>query len=242
MTRDDRVRLAYDRSGVRHGGQRVAGVDPDLGQRVSPPDLVDGAVHHQLPLVDQRDAIAERLDLIHMVRREDRAAAVPAAFQQQVLYQANIHRIQAGRRLVEDAELGVGESAPAICTFWDMPLLRRSTFQVETCGSSTPLQPLERPPARVGPREPLERAEVRDHIDHAQLGVEPALLRQIAKPVEVLAAPWLPEDTNRPRIGTDDVHETRMSVLLPAPFGPSNPKISPAGTSNVTPRSATVWP
>ena len=35
---------------------------------------------------------------------------------------------------------------------------------------------------------------------------------------------------------------TRMSVLLPAPFGPSNPKISPAGTSNVTPRSATVWP
>ena len=31
-----------------------------------------------------------------------------------------------------------------------------------------------------------------------------------------------------------------MSVLLPAPFGPSNPKISPAWTSNDTPRSAGV--
>jgi len=34
----------------------------------------------------------------------------------------------------------------------------------------------------------------------------------------------------------------RMSVLFPAPFGPSSPKISPAPTSKETPRSATVLP
>ena len=31
-------------------------------------------------------------------------------------------------------------------------------------------------------------------------------------------------------------------VLLPAPFGPTSPKISPASTANVIPSTATVGP
>src|SRR4029450_1763188 len=34
----------------------------------------------------------------------------------------------------------------------------------------------------------------------------------------------------------------RINVLLPAPLGPSRPKISPLFTSNDTPRSATIRP
>ena len=34
----------------------------------------------------------------------------------------------------------------------------------------------------------------------------------------------------------------RMGVVLPAPFGPSRPKISPACTSKLTSWTAFVWP
>ena len=34
----------------------------------------------------------------------------------------------------------------------------------------------------------------------------------------------------------------RIVVVLPAPFGPTNPTISPSGTENVTPSSATMSP
>ena len=86
------------------------------------------------------------------------------------------------------------------------------------------LQPLERPPASVGAREPLERAEVRQHVDHAQLGVEPALLRQVAKPIEVLAPPRLAEDADRPRIGPDDVHEDADQRALAGAVRPEQPE------------------
>ena len=144
MTRETVSDSRTIEAAVRHGGQRAAGVDPDLGQRVSPPDFVDGAVDHQLPLVDERHAIAERLDLIHMVRREDRRAAVPAAFDQQVLHEANVDRIETGRRLVEDAELGVGEQGAGY-----LHLLRHALAQaIDLPGRDVrqfdALQPLER--------------------------------------------------------------------------------------------------
>src|SRR2546423_9307573 len=46
----------------------------------------------------------------------------------------------------------------------------------------------------------------------------------------------------RPASGDSSVARTRTSVVLPAPFGPSSPKIAPSGTSRSTPASASVEP
>src|SRR4051812_29517140 len=46
----------------------------------------------------------------------------------------------------------------------------------------------------------------------------------------------------RPASGCNSVARMRTSVVLPAPFGPSSPKIAPSGTSRSTPASASVEP
>src|SRR5690606_16562377 len=46
----------------------------------------------------------------------------------------------------------------------------------------------------------------------------------------------------RPSAGRSSPSSVRMSVVLPAPLGPSKPKISPRRTRNDTPRSASTLP
>ena len=66
-----------DRAGhSRNGRQRAARVNANFRQRMVAADLVDLAIDHQSAAIDHGDAIAERLDLVHLVGREDRRAAV----------------------------------------------------------------------------------------------------------------------------------------------------------------------
>ena len=90
-------------------GSGALGVHHHLRQRVPPPHFVDRAVDQQLPLVDQRDAVAERLDLVHVVGGQDGGAPAAAAFEEQILHQADVDGIETGRRLIEDAQLRVGQ-------------------------------------------------------------------------------------------------------------------------------------
>ena len=52
----------------------------------------------------------------------------------------------------------------------------------------------------------------------------------------------IPATVAVPASGTASVVRTRTAVVLPAPFGPSSPRIVPAGTSKETPASAWVSP
>lgn len=66
-------------------------------------------------------------------------------------------------------------------------------------------------------------------------------------PIDVLmrsASRWMSQPTTvpRPPVGSRMPHSMRMVVDLPAPFGPSTPKLSPRRTSNVTSRTATSSP
>ena len=51
-----------------------------------------------------------------------------------------------------------------------------------------------------------------------------------------------PATLAEPRSGRSSVASTRTAVVLPAPFGPSMPRIEPRGTSRSTPSSALVLP
>ena len=52
----------------------------------------------------------------------------------------------------------------------------------------------------------------------------------------------MPATVADPESGRASVVSTRTAVVLPAPFGPSRPRIVPAGTAMSTPASAWVSP
>jgi hypothetical protein len=84
----------------------------------------------------------------------------------------------------------------------------------------------------------------RQDLAHLQATVEIALLRnhrdalldldRVARHVDPMIQP-------DPLVGSTLVVSTPMVVVLLAPFGPSNPKISPRRTSNDTPPTALVF-
>ena len=95
------------------------------------------------------------LDLIHLMGRQDRGAAVAAPLEQQVLHQPDVDGIEAGRRLVEHAQLRIAQEHGG-----DLHLLRHALAQpIDLPGRDVrqldALEPLERAPARVGARQPL---------------------------------------------------------------------------------------
>src|SRR3954463_14003518 len=51
-----------------------------------------------------------------------------------------------------------------------------------------------------------------------------------------------PATAKVPRLGARIVVSTRIAVVLPAPFGPSTPRISPGATENVRSATATSRP
>ena len=154
-TRHDPSSSLRRRARDRHGRQRPAGVHAHFRPRVAAAHFVDRAVDHQLPLVDQRHAIAERLDLVHLVRREDRRAAVLAPLEQQVLHEPHVDRIEPGRRLVEHADIRIAQErrgdldllAHALAEPLDLP--GRDVRQFDL------LEPHERAFVRLGARQTL---------------------------------------------------------------------------------------
>ena len=113
-----------------------------------------------------------------------------------VLNEPHVHRIEPGRRLVEHAQLGIAQQHRG-----DLHLLRHALAQtIDFPGRDVrqldPLQPLDRPPAGLRAAEPFQRAEIGQHVGHAELGIEAALLRQVSESIEMLAPPRLAEDTH----------------------------------------------
>src|SRR3954447_16542210 len=114
------------------------------------------ALRDEAPLLDDRDAVAECLRLVEVVRgQEDRLAEVLQRAHD-VPRRAPRRRVEAGRRLVEEDQLGVAD-------------------QREREGQAPQLAAAERPRVRAGL---LGEARQRDHLVHvARGGVETGPMR-----------------------------------------------------------------
>ena len=96
-------------------------------------------------------AVAQRLDLIHLMGREDRRAPVAPAFEQQVLHEPDVDRIEPRCRLVEHAQLGIAQQHGG-----DLDLLRHALAQpvdlpsrdVRQLDALEPLAPIAGAPRR----------------------------------------------------------------------------------------------
>ena len=78
-----------------------------------------------------------------------------------------------------------------------------------------------------------------------QLAVEAGILKDDAEPLRTssgFATGSRPSSAMVPLVGRSSVVSIWIVVVLPAPFGPRNAKISPAGTSNEMPSTALTSP
>ena len=141
------------------------------------------------------------------MRRENRRASVAPALEQEILHEPDVDRIEPGRRLVEHAQLGVAQQHGGDLHLLGHALAQAIDLPAGDMRQLDALEPFARAPARLGAAEALERAEVGHHVGDGQLRVEPALLRQVAEAVEVLAPPRLAEHAHLARVRPDDVHQ-----------------------------------
>ena len=163
----------------------------------------------------------------------------PAASPRELLHDAALEdRIHAGRELVEEDDrrvdhehLGHLHAAPEAAAqvhhlavrFGASVRSRSSTRSARgwISARAQPVKPREGGEVVAHREEQLDRRFL-NHDRDAPPHVERSRRRRRGR------ARW-----PRPKVGRDSVERMRRSVVLPAPFGPSRPKIEPRATSNV---------
>jgi hypothetical protein len=196
----------------------------DFRPRILPPHVVHIAVDHQLSPVNQRHAIAQGFDLVHLVCRQDGRAAVSPPFEEQLLHQPHVYRVEPGGRLVEHAQLRVALERRS-----DLDLLRHSLaealdFPAANLRELDTRQPLAGAPAGVGATQAFERAEVGHDVDDRQLRVQAAFLRQVAEAIQVIAVTRFAEHAHLTGVGPDDIHQDPDEGALAGAVGPEQPE------------------
>ena len=223
-------------------GRRVLAVDlqPARARRRDAGHLLQflrRAERQQLGQIDVADAAAA-LGLVHVVRGDDQRDALGRQAEQQVPQVAAGHRVDAGRRLVQE----------------DQP---RPVHQGTHQGQA--LLPAAGEPAGVAIHVGSEPGQLdqfllalagllrRQAIDagvkvHVLVGRQILVQGKLLRHVADLGTRLVPTRCQRPGPAPSAVpaasgirpHSPRISVVLPEPFGPSRPKTSPWATVRLT--------
>ena len=149
-------------------------------------------------------------------------------------------RVEPGERLVEDQQGGVVDQRDRQLGPLLVAVRERLDPPVGLPGQPDPLERGPSGPPRRRERQPGEPGEVGDLLEHPHAGIEPAFLGHVADPaagagIDRRAVPA----QRRRRRARRARAPTRISVVLPAPLGPSRPTTRPGSTVRVQASSAT---
>ena len=238
----------------RRGGRGWRGpgtsADDRAGDRTAPAARLTSAcstsagfaASHESAAIQHGDAIAARFGLIDVVsRKEDRVAIVAEA------REVGVEGIASGRverrgRLVEKQDRRVvDESHREI-----QPLLQAARECLDALaappGQAESGEHADHSAAQVVTRKAVELAEEEQVIGGGEFVVEAASPAARIRSVPRTRPGLLPADGHRPSTdpsaGSSTPAASASSVLLPEPFGPSSPTISPRDTSRDTPSTA----
>ena len=101
--------IAVDLARVQHAGNIGEVALPRDGHGIASEvalDLIDLTVQHRAALVDQGDAAAQRLHLIHLVRGHDDGLARRLLLANDLFHQARVDRVEARERFVDHDQVG----------------------------------------------------------------------------------------------------------------------------------------
>src|SRR5690554_352748 len=195
------------------------GADAHGVRRVLAPDSVKLPVQHRLPPVDEQDAVAQGFDQAHLVRAEGDSLALCGEVADERLEQPDVDRVQPLKWLVKDEQVGVVDQRRG-----ELELLLHTTAEVldlapYPVGQLDALQPLHRPLAGDISRRALQFSEVDQHVEHLQVAIQAALLRQIADMFPRLVR-GAAQHADRALVGLNDVHNHADGGRLARPVRP----------------------
>src|ERR1700761_2387970 len=180
----------------------VAGKDGlHVVARVTRFNLAHGAGEHELALIDERDRVAELLDLVHAMCGEKNGAALRAEIDERAHEQLGVDGVEAAEGLVHDDELGLVQQCSDELNLLLHALGELFGLLVDGFGDLQALAPVARTLAGVSFAEAVKLAEEGELIEHLHLFVEAALLRQVADAVEQCAREGLAEEAHSAGVG-----------------------------------------
>ena len=193
-------------------------------------------VERQQPaFVQQRHARAA-LGLVEIRRRHQDRDALAQKLRQQLPELAARHRIDAGRRLVEQDDLRLVHQRAG-----QRQLLLHAAGQLvgQPIAKRRQLRQLEQPRApaliaRIAHAQAVNLGEERDVLVDAEIAVQAEPLREIADRLRDVRGARVtgsrPSTRTVPASTFSRPHISRIVVVLPAPSGPIRPNISPRST------------
>ena len=187
-------------------------------------DLAHRPIQHRAPLVDEHDAVTQRLHLVHLVgRHQDRFPRLSLILEH-LLDQPRVHRVQAGEGLVHDDQVWiVQQSGDNLCLLLHAPAQLRHLF-LAVFGQIEQLQPLAQPAAGHPLIHPLQRRQVDQRRFQFQVLVQPSILRHIADAALFLQIQRTTVNPDRACIRFIDIQHHADGRRLAGAIGTQQPK------------------
>ena len=194
--------------------------------------------------VDDDDAAAGHLHFGQNVGGKQNGVLF-AEILDQVAHLPDLVRIEAAGRLIENQKIRfvherIGQADPLPVTFRE----RADEFFFHVFQSAKFFH-IANPLRDAAMRHAFQRGAVIEILRHAHVVIERDIFRHVTEMragLRAIARKYRNRrSVARPEVGGMKLERMRMVVLLPAPFGPRNPMISPLPTSKFR-SSIAVWP
>ena len=201
--------------------------------------VVQLAGEHDAAVVDDDDVLAQVLDQVELVAREQHRRARGGELGEQLGHGADRDRIEAGERLVEHEQLRLvderGDQLDALL----VAVRQRVEAVARAIGEAEPLEPGVDAAVDVRARR-VRRAGRGTRVGRApacgDTGPAPrACSRTVLRSAAPIGAPC---QRTAPASSSTSPNTARIAVVFPAPFGPRKPVSRPGRAANVHPSSA----
>ena len=191
--------------------------------------------------VDHHDVVAHLLHVVEQVRGHQHRDAERAEAGDQGEHLLPAERIEPGRRLVEQDQLGVADER--LGELGALAHAGREAADRAEAGlvEADEVEDVRRPLAGRTGRQPAQLAERGDDVGRRLVERQAVVLGHVAEPgAHADRVGWrrrCPQTSTRPSVGWASPSSRRNIVVLPAPLAPTSPT-RPRGHSSVRPSSA----
>ena len=181
--------------------------DEDLAAGEAALDLGKEAVEHDAAIVDHQDAVAQLLDVGHLVGREHDGDALGAQLGDDVLHEPHVDRVQPAEGLVEHDEGGIVDERRGELDELAEPPAQLADPLVPVLLHAETLEQLVGTAQGAILRNALELGQIEQVRDDPQAAVETALLRQVADTLPGLGGHRSVEYGDLALVRLDDVEQ-----------------------------------
>ena len=212
---------------LRHGGTQV-------GQL---------AGEHDPSVVDDHDVLAQILDQVELMAREQHRRPRARDLREQLTHAVDRDGIEPGEGLIQDQQVRfVDQRRDQLHTLL-IAVRERIEAVARALREAETREPAVDRAAHLQLRAPTEPTQVHELVAHPHPRIQAALLGHVTEPPPLRITDRRAAPTNgTPSSSSTRPNTARIAVVFPAPFGPRNPVSRPGTAVNVHASSAATGP